>query len=201
MNVGGGGTVESLRHFAALDHGVVAHHRATADNAVEQHRVKADEYVVADDTRAVHNRAMRDRSVFADFHQAAGFGVNHHAVLNIGIGADDDGFHATLRIDLVGADNGIGPDKYILADDDFAADNGGGVDESGFGDDRQIAAGIFSNHRFVFTRCAVRRWVAPCGIGERCVLGKCGTLRSRAWDKAFRSVAFWRGKCGRRRYR
>ena len=76
----------------------------------------------------MHDGAVRDRSIGADFDQAARLGMNHHAVLNIGIGADNDGFHIAVLIHFVGTDYRIGADEHIFFDDDLAAKNCGIVD-------------------------------------------------------------------------
>src|SRR5574340_1121169 len=83
MDVGGGGDVESFRNVATFDYGVVPYNRAAADRAVEQHRVEADEDVVADDAWAVDDGAMSDGGVLADFHFPACFGMDHHAILDV----------------------------------------------------------------------------------------------------------------------
>jgi hypothetical protein len=54
-----------------------------------------------------------------------------YAILNIGIGANADGLHTAVLVDFVGADNGIWPDEYVLANHHLAADDGGPVDVCG----------------------------------------------------------------------
>ena len=106
--------------------------------AVEQHAVEADEDPVTHLAGAVHYAAMGDGAVLAYGDGGAGLGVDHHTVLNIGVGADDDGLHVAALVHLVGADHGIGADKHILLDDHLATDDGGLVDVGGFVDDGQV---------------------------------------------------------------
>ena len=146
VDAGGGGDVELRRQIAAIDHRVVTHHGTVTDMAVEQHAVEADKDPVSHFARSVDDGAVGDGGVLADGDGGAGFGVDHHAILDIGVGADDDGFHISTLIHLVGTDHRIGADKDILFDDHLAADDGGLVDIGGFVDDRQMAGGILADH-------------------------------------------------------
>ena len=146
VDAGGGGNVELRRQIAAIDHRVVTHHGTIADMAVEQHAVEADKDPVSHFARSVHYAPVGDGGVLADGDGGAGFGVDHHAILNVGVGANDDGLHLAVGIHLVGADHSIRADKDILFDDHLAADDGGLVDIGRFVDDRQMAGGILADH-------------------------------------------------------
>jgi len=142
----GGWYVETGRQVGAIDHGVVADDAAIANGAVEQDAVEADEDVVADHARAMHDGAMGNGGVFADIDQGAGFGVDDDPVLDIGMGADADRFEVAVGIDLIGTDDGVGTDEDVFLDDDLAADDGGLVDVGGFVNLRQVAARVLADH-------------------------------------------------------
>jgi len=101
---------------------------------------------MADGAGAVHDGAVGDRGALADGHGAAGLGVDHHAVLDVGMGADDDGIHLAFFVDLIGADDGVRADEDVFVHDDLAAQDGGLVDVSGFVNLGQIAGGVASKH-------------------------------------------------------
>src|SRR5450830_170356 len=130
--------------MAAVHHRVIAHHAAVADHAVEHHAVETDEGVMTDCAWAVHDGAVGDGGTLADGDGAAGLGVDHHAVLDIGMGADDDGLHIAFFIDLIGANDGVGADEDIFVHDDFAAQDGGLVDIGGFVYLGQVAGRVAS---------------------------------------------------------
>ncbi|MNQ98404.1 hypothetical protein D3C85_1140930 [compost metagenome] len=146
VDAGGGRHVEAGGQIAAIDHRVVAHHRAFADVAVEQHAVEADEHPVTDFAGPVHYAAVGDGAVLADGDGRTGLGMDHHPVLNVGVGTDDDRLHVTAGIHFVGADHGVGADKHVLLDDHLAADDGGLVDIGGFVDNGQVTGGILADH-------------------------------------------------------
>ncbi len=128
VDAGGGGDVELRRQIAAVHHRVVTHHGAVTDVAVEEHAVEADEHPVTHFARAVDYAAVGDGGVLADGNRRAGLGVDDDPVLNVGVGADDDGLHVAAGIHLVGADHRIGADKHVLLDDHLATDDGCLVD-------------------------------------------------------------------------
>src|SRR5512139_2169876 len=146
MDVGGRRDVEARRDLAAFDDRVVADHRAVTDRAVEQHRVEADEHAVADEAGAVNDRAIRERASLADGDAAARLAVDDHAVLDVGIGTDDDRLHVAGFVHFVGANDRVGADENVFLDDDLAAQDGGGVDEGGVMDDGQMSGRVSANH-------------------------------------------------------
>ncbi|UGA38689.1 hypothetical protein JOS77_02645 [Chromobacterium haemolyticum] len=122
--------------------------------------LKADEDAFAHGAGAVNDGAVGDGGVRAYGDGGAALGVDDHAVLDIGVGADDDGFHLAVGVHFVGADHRVGADEDIVVDDDLAAEDGGLVDVGGFGDQRQVAGGVLAYHALlsegVFTiYCAV----------------------------------------------
>ena len=130
----------------AIDHRVVTHNAAFAHRAVEEHAVETDEGTVADRAGAVDNRAMCNRSPFADGDCRSGRGVDDHTVLNVRVRTDDDGLHMAICVHLVGADHGIGSDEDVLMDDHAPTDNGRWIDKGAVMDNREIAAWAFSYH-------------------------------------------------------
>ena len=72
--------------------------------------------------------------------------LDDHAVLDIGVGADDDGLHLAVGVHFVGADHRVGADEDMVVDDDLAAEDGGFVDVGGFGDHRQVARRVLAYH-------------------------------------------------------
>ena len=84
----------------------------TDAGAVEDDRPHADEHVVAD-RAAVQDGAMADGAALADRDRAAGVGVHHAEVLDVGVAADDD------RL-AVSADDRTEPDADPLREVDPA---------------------------------------------------------------------------------
>lgn len=89
---------------------------------------------------------MRNRGAFTDGHRSTRFGVNDYAVLDVRMGADDDGLHVPFVIDLVGADHRVRPDEDVLVHHHPAAQEGGRVHERALMHLGQIASWVLSNH-------------------------------------------------------
>ena len=113
---------------------------------VKQHAVKTDEDPVSDFAWSVHNGAVGDGTEFANGDRSAGFGVDHHTILQIGVGSYDNRLHVSLVIYLIGPDHHIGTNEDILLDDHLAADDGGLVDIGGFINDWQMPGRVFADH-------------------------------------------------------
>ncbi|MCY1246807.1 hypothetical protein D9M72_600800 [compost metagenome] len=84
----------------------------------------------------MNDRAVGDGTEFANGHCRAGFGVDHHAVLDVRVGADGDRLHVAQFVDFVSADHGVGTDEHVLADHYFAANDCRLVDVSRLGNQR-----------------------------------------------------------------
>ncbi len=98
------------------------------DRAIHDHGLHADQHAVVD-SAAVQRGLVADGDVVADDEGkavgvvAAGVGdVEDAAVLHGNARADADAVH-------VAANDGIGPDRAILADDHVADNDGCGIDE------------------------------------------------------------------------
>ena len=94
----------------------------------------------------MHNGAVGNAGAFANRYRRARLGVDDHAVLNVGVRADDDGVHLSGCIDFIGANDRVGADEHIGVHHHFAAQNGGGIDKRIRVNLRQVAAGVLSDH-------------------------------------------------------
>ncbi|MNH24809.1 hypothetical protein D3C79_847610 [compost metagenome] len=112
------------------------HHATVTDHAVEQHAVEADEHSIANGAGPMNDRAVGDGTEFADGHRRTGFGVDHHAVLDVRVGADGDRLHVARVIDFVSTYHRVGADEHVLPDHHFAADDCRLVDVGRFGNQR-----------------------------------------------------------------
>jgi hypothetical protein len=119
----------------AVDYGVVMHNAALCNPAVKEHTVKANEYIIAHRARAMDYRPVCNGCPLADGNRRTGFRVNDDTILDVRMRPDDDWLHIALPIDFVGADYGIGADKYVLIHDDTAAKDGSRVNECTVMDD------------------------------------------------------------------
>ncbi|MCY1457889.1 hypothetical protein D9M71_752200 [compost metagenome] len=72
--------------------------------------------------------------------------MDHHAVLDVGIGTDDDRLHVAAFIYLVGANNRIGADEDVVMDNHLATDDRGFIHVGGLGNHRQMAGRVFADH-------------------------------------------------------
>ena len=62
--------------------------------------------------------------------------MNHHAILDVRIGANGDRLHRARIVYFIGADHGVGADENVLADHHFAADDRGFIYIRRFGNQR-----------------------------------------------------------------
>lgn len=129
-DAGAGRHIEFGRQILTINNRVMADHGTVTHFTVEQYGIKTDEDAVTDFARAMDDRTVGDRTVFANRYGGTGFGVDHHAILNIGISADHNRFHLTVCIHFIGTDHCIRTDENVIFDDDLAADNRGFVDIS-----------------------------------------------------------------------
>ena len=75
--------MKPCRKMAAFDHGVVTNDRTIADSAVEQDRVEADEYIVANLARSMNDRPVGDRRAGPDRDCGTRLRMDHDTVLNV----------------------------------------------------------------------------------------------------------------------
>lgn len=94
----------------------------------------------------MHDGPVGNGGPLPDRDGRAGFRVDDHAVLDVGVGADHRGLNVAIGRHFIGPDHGVGADKHVFLDDDQAAQNGRRVDKGTGMNPGQVAAGVFTDH-------------------------------------------------------
>jgi hypothetical protein len=117
-----------------------------ADRAIEQNRVEPYKDIVTNSAWAMYDRPMGNRSCMTNANRTTGFGMNHHAILNIRIGTYYDSLHVSGSIHFVRTDYRVRANEYILPDNHLPTYYGSWINERCLVNHRIVSRGIFSNH-------------------------------------------------------
>lgn len=77
---------------------------------------------------------MRDGSALTNHYRGTVFGVDDHAILDVGVRTNDDRLNVPALIHLIRTDDSVRTNEHVLADLDTTTDDGGGIDKAAFVD-------------------------------------------------------------------